>query len=98
MITAPRELRAALPAELRGMRRDGARLCVVEPASGRIRHTIVGRLGEHLPTGDLLVASSSRTLPAALRVDRETAAQVQLRPGALRDSEWDALAVETAAP
>ena len=30
MIAPPRELRASLPAELRGMRRDGARLCVVE--------------------------------------------------------------------
>ena len=62
MITAPRELRASLPAELRGMRRDGARLCVVERASGRISHTIVARLGEHLAPGDLLVVNSSRTL------------------------------------
>jgi S-adenosylmethionine:tRNA ribosyltransferase-isomerase len=98
MIAAPRELRAALPAELRGMRRDGARLCVVERASGRISHTIVARLGEHLAPGDLLVVNSSRTLPAALRVTRDGAAQVQLRPGALRDCEWDALAVETAPP
>ncbi len=98
MITAPRELRAALPAELRGMRRDGARLCVVERASGRISHTTVARLGEHLVPGDLLVVNSSRTLPAALRVERDGAAQVQLRPGALREAEWDALAVETVPP
>jgi S-adenosylmethionine:tRNA ribosyltransferase-isomerase len=98
MIPPPRELRASLPAELRGMRRDGARLCVVERASGRIGHTTVARLGEHLAPGDLLVVNSSRTLPAALRVDRVGAPQVQLRPGALRDREWDALAVETAPP
>jgi S-adenosylmethionine:tRNA ribosyltransferase-isomerase len=98
MISPPRELRASLPAELRGMRRDGARLCVVERASGRIGHTTVARLGEHLAPGDLLVVNSSRTLPAALRVDRVGAPQVQLRPGALRDREWDALAVETAPP
>lgn len=98
MIAAPRELRASLPAELRGMRRDGARLCVVERATGRISHTIVARLGEHLAPGDLLVVNSSRTLPAALRVDRDDAQPVQLRPGALRDGEWDALAVETAPP
>ena len=44
------------------------------------------------------MVNSSRTLPAALRVDRAGARQVQLRPGALRDREWDALAVETAPP
>lgn len=98
MIAAPRELRASLPAELRGLRRDGARLCVVERASRRISHTTVAHLGDHLAPGDLLVVNSSRTLPAALRVDRDGAAQVQLRPGALRDGEWDALAVETAPP
>jgi hypothetical protein len=51
MISPPRELRAALPAELRGLRRDGARLCVVERAAGRITHTIVARMGEHLAAG-----------------------------------------------
>jgi S-adenosylmethionine:tRNA ribosyltransferase-isomerase len=98
VIAAPRELRASLPAELRGARRDGARLCVVERASGRISHTTVASLGEHLAPGDLLVVNSSRTLPAALQVDRDGAPQVQLRLGALRDHEWDALAVETAPP
>lgn len=98
MISPPRELRASLPAELRGLRRDGARLCVVDRASGRISHTTVARLGEHLVSGDLLVVNSSRTLPAALRVERDGADAVQLRPGALRDGEWDALAVETATP
>lgn len=98
MIAAPRELRASLPAELRGLRRDGARLCVVERASGRITHTTVAHLGEHLIAGDLLVVNSSRTLPAALRVTREDGQQVQVRPGALREGEWDALAVETHPP
>jgi S-adenosylmethionine:tRNA ribosyltransferase-isomerase len=98
MISAPRELRASLPAELRGLRRDGARLCVVERASGRITHTVVARMGEHLVPGDLLVVNSSRTLPAALRVHRASGQPVQLRPGALRETEWDALAVETAKP
>lgn len=97
MITAPRELLASLPAELRGLRRDGARLCVVERDTGRITHTTVAQLGEHLRPGDLLVVNSSRTLPAALTVARESGEQVQLRPGALRAAEWDALAVETGA-
>jgi S-adenosylmethionine:tRNA ribosyltransferase-isomerase len=98
MIAAPRELRASLPAELRGMRRDGARLCVVERASGRITHTTVARLGAYLTAGDLLVVNSSRTLPAALRVTRADGHAVQLRPGAIRDHDWDALAVETVPP
>jgi S-adenosylmethionine:tRNA ribosyltransferase-isomerase len=98
MITAPRELRATLPAELRGLRRDGARLCVVERSSGRITHTTVARVGEHLTSGDVLVVNSSRTLPAALVVEREHGERAQLRPGALRDGEWDALAVETTPP
>jgi S-adenosylmethionine:tRNA ribosyltransferase-isomerase len=95
MITAPRELRASLPAELRGLRRDGARLCVVERDSGRITHSTVARLGEYVRSGDLLVVNSSRTLPAALTVTRESGEEVQVRPGALRAGEWDALAVET---
>ncbi len=98
MIAAPRELRASLPAELRGLRRDGARLCVVERASRRITHTTVARLGEHLNAGDLLVVNSSRTLPAALRVTRLGGQEVQLRPGAIRDHDWDALAVATDPP
>ncbi len=98
MIAPPRDQRASLPAELRGLRRDGARLCVVERATERMTHTTVAHLGEHLVPGDLLVVNSSRTLPAALRVAREDGQQVQLRPGALRDGEWDALAVETDPP
>jgi S-adenosylmethionine:tRNA ribosyltransferase-isomerase len=98
VIAPPREQRASLPAELRGLRRDGARLCVVDRTTGRITHTTVAHLGEHLIPGDLLVVNSSRTLPAALRVTRDDGRPVQLRPGALRDGEWDALAVATDPP
>ncbi len=98
MIAAPRELRASLPAELRGLRRDGARLCVVERETGSITHTTVAHLGDHLRPRDLLVVNSSRTLPAALTVRRANGEQIQLRPGALREREWDALAVGTEAP
>jgi S-adenosylmethionine:tRNA ribosyltransferase-isomerase len=98
VIAAPRELRASLPAELRGLRRDGARLCVVERDTGRITHTTIARLGDHLRPRDLLVVNSSRTLPAALNVKRTNGQEVQLRPGALRGREWDALAVDTEAP
>src|ERR1700689_273925 len=98
MIAPPRELRASLPAELRGLRRDGARLCVVDRGSGRISHTSVAHLGDHLASGDLLVVTPSRPLPAALHVHRVDGTPIQLRPGALREGEWDALAVETQPP
>ena len=44
------------------------------------------------------MVNSSRTLPGGVAGrPRDGAAQVQLRPGALREGEWDALAVETGA-
>ena len=95
---APPAQRAALPAELRGLRRDAARMCVVERSSGRISHSTVARLGEHLGAGDVLVVNSSRTLPAALRVARADGSGVQLRPAVMRRRSWDALAVEPQPP
>ena len=97
MIAAPPEQRAARPAEMRGLRRDGARLCVVERSTRRIEHTVVSRIGEHLRPGDVLVVNSSRTLPAALLVERDDGERIQIRPVALRDG-WHAIAVEPAPP
>ena len=96
IVQVPRGLRAALPAELRGLRRDGARLCVVDRAARSVEHTTVAHLGEHLRSGDLLVVNSSRTLPAALDGVREDGSPVQLRPWVRRDSWWDAIAVTPA--
>lgn len=98
MIAARPEQRAALPAELRGLRRDGARLCVVDRWAGSITHTTVARIGEHLEAGTLLVVNSSRTLPAALRVRRSDGTDVQVRPAVRRGGRWDALAVEALPP
>jgi S-adenosylmethionine:tRNA ribosyltransferase-isomerase len=98
MLAAPAAQRAALPAELRGLRRDGARLCVVDRWTGRITHTVVSQLGDHLEPGDLLVVNSSRTLPAALVVQRERGGDVQIRPSVLRHGLWDAIAVAVTPP
>ena len=47
--------------------RDGARLLVLERASGRLRHAAVRELGAWLRRGDLLVRNATRVLPARLR-------------------------------
>jgi len=98
VIAPPPQLRAALPAELRGLRRDGAKLCVVDRSARRITHTTVAQLDDHLAAGDVLVVNSSRTLPAALAVRRADGSTVQLRPAMQRPDGWDALAVEITAP
>ena len=52
MITAPRELRASLPAELRGLRRDGARIEGRQPCL-QITHMFERRIPPRLQfTGD----------------------------------------------
>ena len=98
MIAPPPQLRAGLPAELRGLRRDGAKLCVVDRSTRRITHTTVAHLDDHLEAGDVLVLNSSRTLPGALAVRRADGSTVQLRPAMQRPDGWDALAVEVAPP
>jgi S-adenosylmethionine:tRNA ribosyltransferase-isomerase len=97
VIAPPPAQRAALPAELRGLRRDGARLCVVDGASRRITHTDVAGLADHLQAGDVLVLNSSRTLPAAIPMQRDDGSTVQIRPTALRTG-WHAIAVSTTPP
>jgi S-adenosylmethionine:tRNA ribosyltransferase-isomerase len=98
IVQVPRGLRAALPAELRGLRRDGARLCVVNRATRNVVHTTVARIGEHLQAGDLLVVNSSRTLPAALDGVHADGTTVQLRPWVRRAGSWDAIAVQPEPP
>ncbi len=99
MITqVPAGLRAALPAELRGLRRDAARLAVVDRATRSIEHTTVARLGDHLQRGDALVVNSSRTVPAMLTGVREDGSPVQVRPWVRRATSWDILAVHAEPP
>jgi S-adenosylmethionine:tRNA ribosyltransferase-isomerase len=99
VITAlPAELRASMPAELRGFRRDSARLCVVDRAKQRITHTHVSDIGRHLRSGDVLVVNSSRTIPAALNGERADGSRVQVRPWVRRPSSWDVIAVSPLPP
>ena len=98
IVQVPRGLRAALPAELRGLRRDGARLAVVHRATRTVTHTTVAHLGEHLGSGDALILNSSRTIPAALSGVRDDGSTVQVRPWVRRATSWDDIAVQSESP
>ena len=94
----PAELRAHLPAELRGLRRDGVRLMVVDRAAQSIRHSRFIELGSFLRAGDLLVVNRSRTMPAAVPAHRQEGELVQLRLCVRHVEEWHVLCVEPDPP
>src|SRR5260370_1074022 len=94
----PVELRANLPAELRGRRRDGVRLMVIDRAARTIDHADLTRLGSFLRAGDLLVVNRSRTIPAAVPASREGGALIQLRICVRPEGEWHVLAVQPDPP
>ena len=94
----PAELRAHLPAELRGRRRDGVRLMVIDRATRTIDHANFSHLGDFLRAGDLLVVNRSRTIPAAFPVRREGGELVQLRICVRHQGEWHVLAVQPDPP
>jgi len=58
---APSDRTAALPPELRGLRRDEVRLLVARP--GGSTHAVFHDLPDHLSAGDLLVVNNSATVP-----------------------------------
>ena len=58
----PAELIAQAPAADRGE----SRLLVLDKGTGRVQHTHVSRLGEHLRPGDLLVVNDTKVFPARL--------------------------------
>jgi S-adenosylmethionine:tRNA ribosyltransferase-isomerase len=89
----PPELRASLPAEMRGLRRDHVRLLVVDRTTRTMTHTRFDRIGDFLRPGDLLVVNTSRTLPAAVPAQRADGTTVQLRPAVRRPDSWDVLSV-----
>lgn len=78
--TLPRELRASLPAEVRGVRRDRVRLMVIDRAARSVEHGRFDEIGRWLRRGDLLVVNTSRTLPSAIAARRADGSIVQLRP------------------
>ena len=94
----PAELRAHLPAELRGLRRDGVRLMVIDRAAQSIRHSHFAEVGSFLRSGDLLVVNRSRTIPAAVPAHREGGELVQLRLCVRHAEEWHVLCVEPDPP
>ena len=94
----PAELRASLPAELRGLRRDGVRLMVIDRAAESIQHRAFTELGSVLRPHDLLVVNRSRTLPAAIAAQRESGAPVQLRLCVRHTLEWHVLCVQPQPP
>ncbi len=94
----PAGLRANLPIELRGRRRDGVRLMVIDRTAGTIEHADFARLGSVLRAGDLLVVNRSRIIPAAFRAQREGGELVQLRICVRRNDEWHVLAVQPDPP
>lgn len=73
--------------------RDGARLLVLDRASGARRHATVRDLPALLRPGDLLVVNATRVVPAKLRGAKETGGAAEallLGPGAAPGS-WRAL-------
>ncbi|MGH2376882.1 MAG: S-adenosylmethionine:tRNA ribosyltransferase-isomerase [Candidatus Limnocylindria bacterium] len=99
----PPELRARVPAEVRGIRRDRVRLMVVDRAKRAVEHARFDQIERWLRPGDLLVVNTSRTLPAAVPAGRADGTFVQLRPCVRRPlgggaEEWDALSVQTQPP
>jgi S-adenosylmethionine:tRNA ribosyltransferase-isomerase len=98
IVQVPRVLRASTPAELRGLRRDGARLVVVDRTTRMIEHTTVAGMVDHLGRGDALVVNSSRTIPAALNGVREDGSAIQVRPWVRHPASWDVIAVQPQPP
>jgi S-adenosylmethionine:tRNA ribosyltransferase-isomerase len=70
----PPELIAQLPSA----ERDGARLLVLERASGSLRHALVRDLPEFLRSGDLLVLNDVRVRPARLHCRTASGGAVEL--------------------
>jgi S-adenosylmethionine:tRNA ribosyltransferase-isomerase len=94
----PAELRAALPPEMRGIRRDHVRLLVADANTRDLVHTRFDRLPEFLGEGDVVVLNTSRTLAAGIPTRRADGTALQLRPCVRRDGSWDVLAVQPAPP
>ena len=72
------ELPSELIAQVPSPERDGARLLVLERASGRLRHALVRDLPEFLCSGDLLVFNDVRVRPARLHCRTASGGAVEL--------------------
>ncbi len=85
----PESLIAQTPVEPRSV----ARLLVLDRHTGRIEHRIFGEIGDYLQPGDLLIANSSRVIPARLPARKwPSGGKVELLLLSRRDElTWEAL-------
>ncbi|CAN5666997.1 S-adenosylmethionine:tRNA ribosyltransferase-isomerase [soil metagenome] len=81
----PDELVATVPAEARGLDRDGVRLLVASRRDGSLVNTSFAELGRFLRAGDLLVVNTSATLPAAVPTRDGLLVHLSTRS---RDGSW----------
>jgi S-adenosylmethionine:tRNA ribosyltransferase-isomerase len=71
-------------------RRDGARMMVLDRASGSVRHGLFGEFESHLRPGDLAVLNDTRVIPARLYSDDGKAELLLLER--LGEARWKCLA------
>lgn len=71
------DLPAAQIAQAPADPRDSARLLVARGAAG-VAHRHVRDLADHLEPGDLMVVNDTKVLPARLRLERATGAQIEV--------------------
>lgn len=64
----PKKLTLAAPTEERGIARDAVRLLVSKLETDNVFHTTFNRIDRYLRPGDVLVANTSATIPAAIDV------------------------------
>ena len=84
----PEELIAQTPLE----QRDSSRLCVLDRATGTVRHQHFYDIIDYLQPGDCLVMNDSRVLPARLLGRRPTGGAVEvLLLRDLGDKRWECL-------
>lgn len=82
----PHHQEATVPAELRGLTRDGVRMAVVDGTG--TRHRRAHDLPEMLRPGDLLVLNTSATLPAAVDFTHRARDTVLHFSTQLDDGQW----------
>ncbi|RDI42311.1 S-adenosylmethionine:tRNA ribosyltransferase-isomerase [Falsibacillus pallidus] len=90
----PEYLNASVPAEYRGLTRDGVNLMVIDSNSGNTHHNSFHEIGSYLEPGDVLVLNNSRTIPSVLK-GRQDGMEVEVRLSrSISDHEWDVLVVQ----
>jgi S-adenosylmethionine:tRNA ribosyltransferase-isomerase len=75
----PLELEAGEPPEARGLMRDEVRLMASYTSDDHVIHSRFRDLEDFLKAGDVLVINTSGTMNAALEVQREDGAELELR-------------------